>query len=124
MSEMMDRIMAAKLAERKRVVALPFEQKLTIMEQLRDRSFSIQNPTVVTVSGDALVLSASGARIAGLTPLADCQQQGQLHTRHNSVTLIAELRKQPARWLVERMQEPEPEFASPSQALLDFHQNL
>ena len=123
MSEMMDRILAGKLAERKRIAALPFEQKLTIMEQLRDRSFSIRNPTFVMVSGDAVESSALGAHIMGLTPLAYCQLQDQLHTRQNSRTLFVELRKQPERWLVASVEESGPEFASPSQALLDFHPN-
>ena len=123
MSEMMDRILAAKLAERKRIAALPIEQKLAMMEQLRDLTFSIRNPTVVVVSGDAVALSATGAQIVESKPLASHQLPDQLHTRQNSRTLLVELRKRPERWLVEKVDEPELEFAFPSQASLDFRPN-
>jgi hypothetical protein len=42
MSELMDKILAAKLAERKRIVALPIEEKFVILEKLRDMSYSIK----------------------------------------------------------------------------------
>lgn len=133
MGDLMNKILADKLRARNRLAALPFDQKLTLMERMRDRSLLISanslrtqwSPTVpvVLVSGGAAVLSAVGANIAGLTPPACCQSLGQLNTRQNSVTLIAELRKRPEHWLVERVEESEPEFASPSQASLDFHQH-
>jgi hypothetical protein len=123
MSELMEKLLADKLETRKCLVALPFGQKITLMEKIRDRSFLIRHPTVVTVSGDAVGLSAVGAHIVGLTSPAYCQPQDQFHTRQNSRTLLVELRKQPERWLVASVEESEPEFASPSQALLDFHRN-
>jgi hypothetical protein len=123
MSEQMDKILAAKLAARAFIVALPVEQKLTMMEQMRDLSFSIRNPTVAVVSGDAVVLSASGAQIMESKPLDDYLLLGQSHIPQNSETLFVELRKRPERWLVEKLEALEPEFASPRQALLDFRQS-
>jgi hypothetical protein len=51
MSELMKKIADARLAERERLVALPIEQKLIILEKLRERSFSIKNPAVATAPG-------------------------------------------------------------------------
>ena len=50
----MEKILADKLNERNRLVSLPFEEKLTLLEKMRDRSLLIQRPTVVTVSGAAV----------------------------------------------------------------------
>jgi hypothetical protein len=119
----MDKILAAKAEERKRIAALPIDQKFTILEKLRDRSFSIRNPTVVAVTGAGVVLSAVGARLVESQPLACHQLPDQLNTHQNSETLLVELRKRPERWLVEKLEEPGLEFASPSQALLDFRPN-
>ncbi|HEX4350936.1 MAG TPA: hypothetical protein VH251_11140 [Verrucomicrobiae bacterium] len=53
MSELMDKILAAKLAERKRIVALPIEEKFAILEKLRDLTYSIQQSRAgVPVSQD------------------------------------------------------------------------
>jgi hypothetical protein len=41
MSELMDKILAAKALERKRLAALPFSEKVAILEKLRDRSLLI-----------------------------------------------------------------------------------
>jgi hypothetical protein len=41
MSELMDKILAAKARERKRLAALPFREKVAILEKLRDRSLLI-----------------------------------------------------------------------------------
>ena len=41
MSELMDKILAAKARERKRLAALPFSEKVAILEKLRDRSLLI-----------------------------------------------------------------------------------
>ncbi len=41
MSELMDKIMAAKERERKRLAAFPFSEKVAILEKLRDRSLLI-----------------------------------------------------------------------------------
>jgi len=123
MSERMDRILADKASNRERIAALPIEQKLTMMERLRDMSFSIQNPTVAVVSGEGVVLSALGVQIMGSRPPVGYQLPSQPHTPQNAVTLIAELRKQPERWLVEQLGESALEFAAPSQALLDFRPN-
>ena len=43
MGELMEKIMAGKRAERKRIAALPIEQKLAMLEKLRDLTLSIQN---------------------------------------------------------------------------------
>lgn len=45
MSELMEKLLADKAAERKRLVALPFEEKLTLLEKMRDRGLLIRNPT-------------------------------------------------------------------------------
>ena len=37
MSELMNQILAEKLKTRKRLAALPFAEKLTMMEKMRDR---------------------------------------------------------------------------------------
>ena len=38
MSVAMEKILASKLKARKRLAALPFDRKLTLMEKMRDRS--------------------------------------------------------------------------------------
>jgi len=38
MSEMMDRILAGKRESRRRLAALPFAEKLALVEKMRDRS--------------------------------------------------------------------------------------
>jgi hypothetical protein len=38
MSEMMDRILAGKRESRRRLAALPFGEKLALVEKMRDRS--------------------------------------------------------------------------------------
>jgi hypothetical protein len=42
MSELMEKILADKAAERKRLVALPYEEKLALLEKMRDRSLLIK----------------------------------------------------------------------------------
>jgi hypothetical protein len=45
MSALMEKILAGKRKTRKRLAALPFEQKLTLMEKMRDRSLLLaKNP--------------------------------------------------------------------------------
>jgi hypothetical protein len=46
MSELMDKILAAKARERKRLAALPFSEKVAILEKLRDRSLLISKSRV------------------------------------------------------------------------------
>jgi hypothetical protein len=111
MNEQMEKILADKTAERERVVALPFDQKITLLEKLRDRNFLIQRPTVVTVTGNVVVSSVSGARISESTPPPSHQLQGQWHAPQNSGTLFVVLRKPPARWIPEQVEGLEPEFA-------------
>jgi hypothetical protein len=41
MSELMDKILAGKRASRKQLAALPFAQKLALVEKMRDRSLLI-----------------------------------------------------------------------------------
>jgi hypothetical protein len=64
MSELMEKLLADKAAERKRLVALPFEEKLTLLEKMRDRSLLIKKSSAVQKPGDAAAagLSATGAR--------------------------------------------------------------
>ena len=42
MSELMEKLLADKAAARKRLVALSFEEKLTLLEQMRDRGLLIK----------------------------------------------------------------------------------
>jgi hypothetical protein len=45
MSALMEKIMVGKRKARKRIAALPFERKLTLMEKMRDRSLLLaKNP--------------------------------------------------------------------------------
>ena len=45
MSELMDRLLAGKLRTRKELAALPFDQKLEIMERIRERNALLaENP--------------------------------------------------------------------------------
>ena len=45
MSALMEKILAGKRKARKRLAALPFERKLTLMEKMRDRSLLLaKNP--------------------------------------------------------------------------------
>ena len=46
MSELMDKILATKARERKRLAALPFSEKVAILEKLRDRTLLIQKSSV------------------------------------------------------------------------------
>ena len=46
MSELMDKILAAKARERKRLAALPFSEKVAILEKLRDRTLLIQKSSL------------------------------------------------------------------------------
>lgn len=116
----MGKILVGKLKTRKRLAALPFDQKLTLMEMMRDRSLLIaansSTTPLVVVSGDVVVISGVGVRIEGLMPLVVHQSPDQLNIRQNSVTLFAESRKQPERWHVNRLEPLEPEFALLSQA--------
>lgn len=38
MSKLMEKVLAGKLKTRKRLASLPFEQKLALLEKMRDRS--------------------------------------------------------------------------------------
>ena len=43
MSEQMRKILESKASQRKRLAALPFAEKLKLLEQLRDRALAIAN---------------------------------------------------------------------------------
>jgi hypothetical protein len=113
MSELMEILLAGKAAERRRLAALSYEEKLALVEKLRDRGLLIKNPTIVQVSGDAVGLSVIGARLVEPMLPAFHLLPDQLNALQNSKTLSVELRKQPERWIVARVEEPEPEFAFP-----------
>ena len=126
MSELMKKILADKLKTRKRLANLPFEQKLTLMEKMRDRGLLIAANSLrvrrhsimpfVVVSGDGVGLSGLGAHTGGLMPLAVRQLPDQSNILQNSETLFAELNTRSERWHVTRLEQVEPEFESPSQA--------
>jgi hypothetical protein len=113
MSELMEKILAGKAVERERLAALSYEEKLALVEKMRDRGLLIKNPTFVQVSGNAVGLSVIGARLVESKPLVAHLLPDQLNVLQNSKTLSVELRKQPERWIVARVEEPEPEFAFP-----------
>jgi hypothetical protein len=115
MSELMKMLLVGKAAERKRLAALSYEEKLTLLERMRDRGLLIKNPMVVQVSGNAVAagLSVTGAQLVVLTPPVSHQLQDQLNTLRNSRISFVELRKQPAHCLVAKVTEFEPSFASP-----------
>ncbi|HEX5399939.1 MAG TPA: hypothetical protein VFY06_12920 [Verrucomicrobiae bacterium] len=64
MSELMEKLLAEKAAARKRLVTLPFEEKLTLLEKMRDRGLLIKKSTPKRQPGNALPaeLSATGGR--------------------------------------------------------------
>ena len=63
MSELMEKLLSDKAAERKRLVALPYEEKLTLLEKMRNRSLLIKKSASAQKLGDALAgLPATGAR--------------------------------------------------------------
>jgi hypothetical protein len=66
MSELMEKLLADKAAERKRLVALPFEEKLTLLEAMRDRGLLIKKSTPERQPGNAPAAEppATGARRA------------------------------------------------------------
>lgn len=43
MSELMEKLLADKAEARKRLVELPYEEKLTLLEKMRDRDLLIKN---------------------------------------------------------------------------------
>ena len=59
MSELMEQLLADKAAERKRLVALPFEEKLTLLEKMRDRGLQIKQSAPVRRLGGAAASEAS-----------------------------------------------------------------
>jgi hypothetical protein len=96
MSDFFQKILLDKLTARKHIAGLPVEQKLTLMEKMRDRSVLIsQNPLragkppttpVVVVSGNAVVLFVRGAHLESSMLRASRQLQGQSSTVQISVT--------------------------------------
>lgn len=52
MSELMEKILAAKDEERKRIVSLPIEEKLAILEKLRDRDLAIRQSAAAPPDAD------------------------------------------------------------------------
>ena len=111
MSEQMEKVLEEKLAERRRVLDLPIEEKITIMENLRDLALSIQRPIVVEVSGTGVALGAPLAHKTEVMPPVSRQLQGQPRIPRNSVTLFARLGKRPEHWQLSSMEQFEPEEA-------------
>lgn len=107
MSELMNKILADKIKTRKQLAALPFEEKLAIMEKIRQRSTMLaesplrkQMPPVTTsvvVAGGAVVSSGPDAHKTGLTPPAYHPPQGQSNIRQNSETVTGIVRSQAGR---------------------------
>jgi hypothetical protein len=55
----MEKILAGKDAERKRLVSLPYEEKLALLEKMRDRGLLIKNSKTGQSSEDK---AAAGSR--------------------------------------------------------------
>ena len=51
MNAQMRRILACKQAERARLAALPFAEKLAILEQLRDRALAVESSELYQTRG-------------------------------------------------------------------------
>jgi len=51
MNTQMQRILASKHAERARLAALPFAEKLAILEQLRDRTLAVESSALYRTRG-------------------------------------------------------------------------
>jgi hypothetical protein len=49
MTELMEKLLAAKSEERKRIASLPIEQKIELLEKLRDRQLSIRRPATAVM---------------------------------------------------------------------------
>jgi hypothetical protein len=115
MSELMKKILADKFKTRKRLANLPIEQKLTLMEKMRDRSRllaanSLRNrlnatTPLIVVSGDVGVLSETGAHKWSRMPPIVRLFPSQSNTLQNSETLSEELKKQPEYWNIAGSEE-------------------
>ena len=125
----MRNILAAKLAARKQLAGLPFEEKLALMEQMRDRSLLIsQNQLrftpsiVVSVEGAGLAVRAAQEELS--KPPVSRQPQGQSNIPQVSETLYVELGNTPERWYTTRLGElrPESELPLPEESLFHHHQ--
>ena len=100
MSELMDKILAAKKRSRQQLAALPFTEKIRLVEMMRDRSLLIaQNPLriqslrttpVVVVSGSAVTPTEPYARTGGSMPLVPRQSPTQLNIPQNAEVEVAE----------------------------------
>ena len=122
MSILMDKILADKVKTRKKLADLPFDEKLTIMERMRERNALLaENPlrnqqyTVtpsVVVSGDAVALPEVDAHKTEWTLPVGHQRQDQSNIPQNSVTVIAGLSKQGERSRLTPWVESEPESGS------------
>jgi len=97
----MKKILAAKLAARKLNANLPIEDKLTMMERMRDRSRMIAGNSLrwrhsampfLVVAGDGVVLSGLVSKRLALTPPVVRQYSNQPNTLQNAETLIVETR--------------------------------
>ncbi|MGD0814124.1 MAG: hypothetical protein ABSA83_11005 [Verrucomicrobiota bacterium] len=100
MNELMDKILAAKKRSRQQLAALPFTEKVRLVEMMRDRSLLIaKNPLrtqnlrtvpVVVVSGNGVTPSESLAHTAGSMPVVARQSPIQANTLQNVAVEAAE----------------------------------
>jgi hypothetical protein len=108
MSELMKNILADKLKTRKRLAALPVEQKIALMEKMRDRSrllavsalrkrYADTTPLIV-VSGDGEVLSEAGGHKWAMMPPVVRLFPDQSNIRPNAESLFEESKRQPEYW--------------------------
>ena len=65
MSELMDKILADKLATRKQLARLPFDEKLAIMEKIRSRSVLLAENSLRKPKSAPLAFSSKANNIPG-----------------------------------------------------------
>lgn len=101
----MNAILNDKLQLRKKLAALPYEEKVEMVKQMRVRSQELEsNPlrqpfiSSVVVSGGRLDSVTIGARSKEWTPLASRQSQDQQHIHQASETVLVTLSKQNGQW--------------------------
>jgi hypothetical protein len=101
MSELMDRLLREKLLARRRLAALPFEEKIELMQKIRERNRSIaehplrviyQEPTVIlTILGSG---SPVTSRIGVSRPRAYYQFPSESNTPQSSASAFAKAPRQ------------------------------
>ena len=127
MNDLMQRVLREKAETRKRLINLPIEEKLALMEKMRDRRRLIDASSLrmkladmpktetVVISGDGEVLSVLGVERTAWMRLGHHQLPTQPNTHQNSVSLTARLQKRSGQWQMTPLDSPSRPSVSPSQ---------